>query len=272
LVLHLLPAKQETLDMATTEAHPQMRTHAVDGDVKQPRLREQSAFLARLTEAVLQIPPFIQVCCSSDTGRSAHGFLKAISHGGIQVVLPVSLPLGETVEITIATCRMVLGEVVYCVPHSGAYRVGMVFKSRHKPDLSVGCLVAVKALDEPFTVTRGSVLDVASAGISILCKTMLTAGVWVRVEANGSILFGLVQAVVATSMLACCVDIQLKAAFPAASAPASQIAVGGRETTSCLQPNILDQAFECNEAEELEMELGIDERQDCFVCSQGGSR
>jgi hypothetical protein len=46
---------------------------------------------------------------------------------------------------------------------------------------------------------------------------MLAEGAWVRVEANGWIVFGLVEAVVATSMLACYVDIQLEAAFPASS-------------------------------------------------------
>jgi hypothetical protein len=120
--------------------------------------------------------------------------------------------------VTIAHCRTVLGEVLYCLKRSTIYQVGMVFCSRHKPDISVGCLAGIKALEKPFSITRGHVLDCGSTRLSILCKTMLAPGAWTRVEANGWILFGVVDAVIPTSMMASCVDIQLEAAFPAASA------------------------------------------------------
>jgi hypothetical protein len=178
---------------------------------------EQSMFLTRLAEAVLQIPPFVQVYCASASGVAVYGVLKSVSPSGLQVLLPASLPAGDVVQITIANCRAVFAEVLYCVKRSGGYRVGMVFTYRHTPEISVGDLVVMQSLDEPFTLTRGNVLDVGSTRLSIFCKTMLAEGAWVRVEANGWIVFGLVDAVVATSMLACCVDIQLEAAFPASS-------------------------------------------------------
>jgi hypothetical protein len=178
---------------------------------------EQSMFLSRLAEAVLQIPPFIQVYCSSTSGVGAYGLLKSVSRSGLLIVIPASLPPQDVVQITIANCRSIIGKVLYCVKRSGTYRVGIVFMSRHKPEIRVGSLAVVKSLDEPFILTRGNILDVGSSRLSIFCKTTLAPGAWVRVEANGWILFGLVDAVVATSMLACCVDIHLEAAFPAAS-------------------------------------------------------
>jgi hypothetical protein len=79
-------------------------------------------------------------------------------------------------------------------------------------------------LEEPFSVSRGHVLDIGSTRLSILCKTMLSPGAWARVEANGWTLFGVVDAVVPTSMVACCVDIHLEAAFPSALAASTETA------------------------------------------------
>jgi hypothetical protein len=181
---------------------------------------ERSILVARLAEAVLRIPPFIQVSCSSPSGFLVRGLLKSISRTGLQVLLPLSLPIGGIVEVTIAHCRAIFGEALYCVKRSGIYQIDIVFTSRHKPEIPVGSVAVIQSLDEPFTLTRGNVVDVGSTRLSIICKTRLVEGAWVRVEANGWILFGLVEAVIATSMLACCVDIRLEAAFPAASTDA----------------------------------------------------
>ena len=158
--------------------------HDYEVDGKSPVRPEQSMFLTRLAEAVFQIPPLVQVHCCSATGVAVDGLLKSVSRSGLQVLLPASLPAGDIVQIAIANCRAVFAEVVYCIQRSGGYRVGMVFTYRHKPDISVGDLVAVQSLDEPLTLTRGNVLDVGSTRLSIFCKTMLTEGAWVRVEAR----------------------------------------------------------------------------------------
>ena len=190
--------------------------HYIDSELQ--RHPGQSVFLARLAETVLQIPPLIQIYCSSPTGPGVHGLLKSVSPTGIQVVVPTALPIHGLVRVTIGRCHPLVGEVLYCVKKSNIYHAGIVFSVRHKPEISVGCVAVVTSLEEPLTLTRGNVLDVGRTRLSILCKTMLVPGAWVRVEANGWVLFGLVEAVVATSMLACCVDIHLEAAFPAAIA------------------------------------------------------
>jgi hypothetical protein len=186
-------------------------------NTERPLPPEESKFLGRLAEAVLEIPPFTPVYCSSANGFGVLGLLKSVSRGGLQVLVPLSLPLGDVVQVTIGEGRVVLGKVLYSVRRSTIYQVGIVFSSRHELEIPVGCLAVIRSLDEPSTRTRGNVVDVGSSRLSIFCKTMLVPGAWVRVEANGWLLFGLVEAVVATSMLACCVDIHLEAACHAAS-------------------------------------------------------
>ena len=241
--------------MPTTDtSRTQLSGHDYEVDTKSPVRPEQSMFLTRLAEAVLQIPPFVQVCCFSATGIVVDGLLKCISRSGLQVLLPAYLPAGDVVQLTIANCRAVFAEVLYCVKRSGGYRVGMVFTHRHKPEIFVGDLVAIKSLDEPFTLTRGNVLDVGSTRLSIFCKTMLAAGAWVRVEANGWIVFGLVEAVVATSMLACCVDIQLEAAFPASS------------NLNSFQQGVLGKAQERDVVGSLESSVRSNDHHYCLDC------
>jgi hypothetical protein len=130
----------------------------------------------------------------------------------------------------------------------------MVFTYRYKPAIVVGDLVVIKSLDEPFTLTRGNVLDVGDTRLSIFCKTMLAEGAWVRVEANGWIVFGLVEAVVATSMLACCVDIQLEAAFPASSNP------------NLFQQSMLEQTQERDVVGSLESGVRSNDHECCLDC------
>lgn len=193
-------------------------------DTKGAQSGQQSKLPDRLVEAVLKIPPTIEVRFSSLFGFGAHGLLKSISRSGLQVLSPVSLRRGCLLEITIAHCRAILGEVLYCLKRGKVYQLGIVFCARQKPEIPVGCLASIMALEEPFSVSRGHVLDIGSSHLSILCKTMLGAGAWARVEADGWTLFGVVDAVVPTSMVACCVDIHLEAAFPSALAASTETA------------------------------------------------
>jgi hypothetical protein len=213
---------------------------------QRPEKSEQSTLVPRLADAVLQMPPFIQVHCVSPTGLGMHGLLRSVSRTGVQVLVPVSLPLRDVVEVTISHCRTVFGVVLYCIKRSGMYRMGIAFSSRDKPEISVGSVAVVKSLDEPFTLTRGNVLDVGSNRLSIFCKTRLVEGAWVRVEANGWIVFGVVEAVVAMSMLACCVDIRLEAALPAASADLPQLLPAREETANSPETGIPGQSCECD--------------------------
>lgn len=253
--------------MPTTPAlRAQISDHDYCLDPERPFRPEQSIFLARLAETVLEIPPSIQVYCSSPGGIGVHGLLKSVSRSGIQVLLPVSMPLRGVVHVTIAQCRSVMGQVLYCMKRNSLYQVCIVFSSRYKPDISVGCLAVIKSLDDPLTPARGNVLDVGSTRLSIFCKTMLAPGAWVRVEANGWILFGIVDAVVATSMLASCVDIHLEAAFPAASDSMSQMTEAGNETANSLPPLIFRPSCERDEAGQLESGPTTKDRADCLAC------
>jgi hypothetical protein len=240
--------------MPTTASRTEFSGHDHRADTEQPVVLKQSLFLNRLSASVLQIPPYIHVYCSSATGFGVHGLLKSVSRASIQVLVPSPLPLRGVVQVTISHCRAVFGEVLCCVKRSGAYQVGIVFCSRHKPEIPVGCLAVIKSLDEPFTFTRGNVLDLDSNRLSIFCKTILSAGAWVRVEANGWILFGLVKAVVATSMVACCVDINLEAALPADLTALSQ------------KPKVYSSP--CPERDDAEQETGLktNEREDYLAC------
>src|SRR5580658_1876835 len=187
-----------------------MTVHDHGFDAEPPQLMEQATLPARLADqVVVETPTFIQVYISSPSGFGMHGLLKSVSRGGLQILTPFAVPLRCELQITIAGCRAVRGEVFYCVKRSKVYQVGIVFSYRHRPDIVIGGLAIIDALEEPFTVTRGHVLDIGSSSLSMLCKTMLVPGAWVRVESNGWILFGEVESVVATSMLACCVGVHL---------------------------------------------------------------
>jgi len=156
----------------------------------------------------------IQVYLSSTSGLGVHGMIKSISRGGLQILTPIPVPVRSTVLITIAGCCTVPAEVFYCVKKSTVFQVGIVFSTRHKPEIAVGAFAVIHEFDEPFTVSRGHVMDVTSSSLSITCKTRLTPNSRVRVESNGWIVFGQVEGVVASSMLASCVGIHLDAAFP----------------------------------------------------------
>lgn len=116
-----------------------------------------------------------------------------------------------------------LGEVVSSVRRSSLYQTEIALSSLHRPEISVGDLATVETIGEPIASTRGSVFDAENARLSMLCKTTLVPGLWVCVHANDSILFGVVEAVVARSMVASRVDIHFGAAFPAALTEPSRL-------------------------------------------------
>jgi hypothetical protein len=163
---------------------------------------------------VVEAPRLIQVYISGASGLGVNGLLKSVSRGGLQVLTPIAVPLRSAVSITIAGCCSVPAEVFYCIKKSPVFQVGIVFSSRHRPEVSVGAFAVIRELDESFTTARGHVLDVSSSSLSILCKSKLTLNSWVRVEYNGWVLFGEVEGVVVSSMVASCVGIHVDAAFP----------------------------------------------------------
>jgi hypothetical protein len=166
----------------------------------------------------------IQVYLSGTSGLGIHGVLKSISRGGLQILIPIPVPVRSTVLITIAGCCTVPAEVFYCVKRSKVFQVGIVFSTRHKPEIAVGAFAVIHEIEEPFRVSRGHVMDVTSSCLSITCKTRLTPNSRVRVESNGWVIFGKVEGVVASSMLASCVGIHLDAAFPSLfEGPASSL-------------------------------------------------
>jgi len=180
---------------------------------------------------VVKSSRLIQVYLSGPSGLGVHGVLKSISRGGLQILTPIPVPVRSTVLITIAGCCTVPAEVFYCVKRSKAFQVGIVFSTRHKPQITVGAFAAIHEIEEPFRVSRGHVMDVTSSCLSIMCKTRLTPNSRVRVESNGWVIFGKVEGVVASSMLASCVAIHLDAAFPSLfEGPASSLEVDGEKT------------------------------------------
>jgi hypothetical protein len=182
---------------------------------------EQATLPVRLADlTVVEAPPLIQVYISSRAGFGAHGLLKTFSRGGFHVLTSLPLPLWGAVEIGLAHCRAVLGEVVYCVKRSRTYQVGIIPFSFQEPKIAIGGLAVIHALEKPFTLTRGHVLDIGNRHLSIFCKTRLEPGARVRIESTGWMLFGSVESVVATSMLASCLGVRLEAAlFAGLSAP-----------------------------------------------------
>jgi len=176
---------------------------------------ESETLLSAEGEAVVQAPTFIQVYISSQSGFGAHGLLKSVSRGGLQVLLPVSIPVRTAVQVTVSGCEAVPADVFYCVKKNTVYQVGMVLRARPKPELALGGLAVMNELDEPFTVSRGHIVDIGSGSVSIFCKTVIRPEAWVRLESNGWVLFGEVKGVVPTSMMASCVGVFLDTAFRA---------------------------------------------------------
>jgi hypothetical protein len=151
-----------------------------------------------------------------------HGLLMSVCYGGLQVLTPISVPLRCSVQVTIAGCRAIRGEASYCVKRSSVYQVGIVLSCHHQPYIAIGGLAVINSLEEPFTVTRGHILDIGSSSLWILCEAMLAPGAWIRVKSNGWILFGKMESVLGIGMAAWCVGVHLEAAFRAdLSAPPS---------------------------------------------------
>lgn len=174
---------------------------------------EARKLLSSHREAVVEAPTFVQVYISGPSGFGAHGLLRSVSRGGLQVLTPISVPVRMAVEVTVSGCEPVSAEVFYCVNKSAVYQVGIVFSTRQKPEVAVGGFAVMSELEEPFTVSRGHIVDIGRNSISMLCKTAIRPEAWVRLESNGWVLFGEVEGVVPTSMLASCVGVHLDAGF-----------------------------------------------------------
>src|ERR1700734_2066363 len=180
--------------------------------IQQPKLSD-----GRDDQAVVEAPPLLQDQISSPSGARVHGLLKSVCYGGLEVLSPISVPLRCSVEVTIAGCRAGPGEVSYCVKRSTVYQAGIVLSRHRQPDIAIGGSAIINSLDEPFTVTRGHVLDTGSSSLWMLCGTMLSPGAWVRVESNGWILFARTESILGIGMAAWCVGVHLEAAFRAQS-------------------------------------------------------
>jgi hypothetical protein len=192
-----------------TSSHPRRDTAA-------PQFTARTTPSSRFTrDPVVETSRLIQVYISGTSGLGVQGLLKSISRGGLQVLTPIPVPVRSAVLITIAGCCTVPAEVFYCIKKSTCFQVGIVFSTRHKPEIAVGAFAVIHEIEEPFTVSRGHVMDIGSSSLSIMCKTKLTPNTWVRVESNGWVIFGEVEGVVPSSMVASCVGIHLDAAFRA---------------------------------------------------------
>jgi hypothetical protein len=200
----------------------------------QPRKAEK--FLSAYRGTLVEAPTFVQVYLSGRSGFGAHGLLKSISRGGLQVLVPVSVPVRTAVQVTVSGCEPVLADVFYCVKKSTVYQTGIVLRARPKPEVAIGGLAVMNELDEPFTVSRGHIVDIGRDSISMLCKTAIRPEAWVRLESDGWVLFGEVKAVVPTSMMATCVAVHLDAAFRSRSSAglgtAQSAGEGGLEGSS----------------------------------------
>lgn len=178
---------------------------------------EAKTLLSARDEAVVEAPTFVQVHISGPSGFGAHGLLRSVSRGGMQVLTPIPVPVRMAVEVTLSGCEPAPAEVFYCVKKSAVYQVGIVFSTRQRPEVAVGGFAVMSELDEPFTVSRGHIVDIGRDSMSMLCKTAIRPEAWVRLESNGWVLFGEVEGVVPTSMLASCVGVHLDAGFRARS-------------------------------------------------------
>jgi hypothetical protein len=179
---------------------------------------------SRAVPKLIQLPHLTSVLISADSGLGIYAWLRSVSRGGIMALSSFSVPVRRPLEITIAGCLPVKGEAVYARRRSTVHQIGIAFSSWRNPNVPIGTAAAVHALDAPFTSGRGSILDIASSTISILCKAAISPGAWVRIEARRWILFGVVKDLVPISMMGRCLEIHLEAAFHANQADRRRVA------------------------------------------------
>lgn len=165
-------------------------------------------------DVIVQPPQVRRVYLSSSTGFAGHALLRSVSRIGIQVLAPVPVPIRCDLQVTIAGCRPTFGEAFYCRKQSSVHKVGIVFGSIPKPAVLTGAVADIQMLDAPLSVGRGNVVEVGRSSLSILGKTSIPTGAWVRIESNGWIMFGVVRDHIATSMKSGYLQIHLQAAFP----------------------------------------------------------
>ena len=163
----------------------------------------------------LEAPWLTRVYISGTAGLGVTGLIKSLSPRGLHVVTPIRVPIQRNVLITIAGCCTVPVDVVYCVKKSPVFHVGIVLLARPKPDVPVGAVATIRELEESCSVSRGFVMEVGRGSLLMLCKTKLTPNSRVRVESNRWVMFGEVEGVAASGMVASSLAIRLYAVLPA---------------------------------------------------------
>jgi hypothetical protein len=221
--MHFLERKvaKTSENMTPTETSPigdilkplQIGTGASGND---PQSMVQQTFPVRLFHRLnLDETGLSQVYLSSPSGLGVNGLLKSASPRGLHLHTPIRVPVQRDVLVTVAGCCTLPGDVVYCVTKSPGFHIGVVFAGTERPEIVVGSVAVVRELEKPFTVTRGHVIDAGSNSLSMLCKTTLKSNTRVRVEACGWAMFGEVELVALSTMVASCLVIRLDAAFRA---------------------------------------------------------
>jgi hypothetical protein len=163
----------------------------------------------------VEAPGLSQIYISNTSGLGVSGLIKSVSSRGLHVLTPVRMPVQRDVMVTVAGCCTLRADVVYCVSKSPGFHAGIVVATYQKPEIAVGAFVVIRELEKPFSVTKGHVMDAGSNSLSILCKTKLKSNTRVRVESNGWVMFGEVELVVLSTMVASCLLVRLDAALPA---------------------------------------------------------
>jgi hypothetical protein len=207
----------EIVDHAITEAKPKPRRRTRGWRLNLTPDGELWHRLVQTSRNVFQPNQFTRVQIASPSGLRIFGVLRSVARSGIQVLTTVSVPVHCLLEITLEGCQPTSGEAFYSILRSPAFQTGIVFSTRQEPSVAGGSRATIRDLDPPFTEWCGSVLDIGSTSLSVLCKAEIAPGAWVRVQSSGWILFGVVEDVGRASTEGRSVQIHLEAAYPAVS-------------------------------------------------------
>jgi hypothetical protein len=204
-----------TLDMLQLVSRMNETPEGESSSVGTPLIEPAERIPLRNRADLIRPMQFTRTRISTPEGLELHALLKSVSRAGIQVLTPVRVPIRCPLKIAIAGCRPFQGEAFYCLKRSTVYQVAIVFASRQKPIVAPGAVATVHSLETPFADCRGSIVDLTSSTVSILCKNVVAPGSRVRLASNDWILFGVVKNVIPTSMIGRLMEVHLEAAFPA---------------------------------------------------------
>lgn len=167
--------------------------------------------------------PFTRVQIASPSVTRIFGVLREAVRGQIQVLTSIPVPIRCPLEITLEGCRPAAGQAFYSIRRASVFLVGLALSNSLKPNCAAGSFATIRELDSPLTSRRGTILDLGTTTLSVVCKTPIALGAWVRIESRGWILLGVVKEVVPTSFAGYCVRVHLEAAFRVDSRPAKAI-------------------------------------------------